>query len=972
MKLNERTWAGHIVHWIKQEIADGKTVFQEATNDEGVKMTSGITKFPDILLFIDKISGIVFNGWELKFPDTPADDRAMLENALEKAQRLQSNSFVTWNGKEAIIWKINNSDYSIQGLTIEKRYPQEQSISGRNDLSDHANYQRHEPKLKARLSEILADLGDMYRSGSLKEAVNISSNFVEAIGQASRVIIPQFEKAIKEMKGAEPSFREEFNRWKMYERAALKILSTSSRKKVELVEEEVLARFAFYNLIGKILFHYTLADNLPGLITNIEIEDEKNVKPVLDSHFEKARAIDYQAVFKPYFTDILPFSETVDKTVRALTNLFNTFSFRILPADTIGTILENLVPNDERQRFGQYFTSQVLANLAAFPAIQTNRARVFDPTCGTGAFLLSAYQILKYYGKTSHVDLLSQIWGNDISHFPAILSVINLHRQNVKEKDNFPRIIRDDFFNLRVGMELDFPDPINVSKKQRLSIPKFNAIVSNFPFVQQEDIPNKVLAKHFRELFQHQQAAFLEDKTFKVNERADYFTYCTYNALQFLEKDGRASIITSNAWLGKDYGFQFKKFLLDNFSVKYIVRSEAEHWFSDSQVSTIYAVLQLGATNEPTKFVTLNFRLHDRFDTESIPTQLKQIEELYFSIDTCRENGDWEQNKTYSEVFHHKEGIAKVTFVSKEILTNSLSPEENWEAFFIAADFFKPFQHLLANPVPRIYESSRGTRTGWNEMFVIPSEKKRETQIEKRFLTPYVKGPKELTHLKFSSNYEHFLFTCDKPLDELEKSFSGAFRWVKKFENAPNKNKSKTIAEANASNKPFWYSLRPAFAQIVTSINPYERFFFTYSDTDFAVDQRLIALNVKSEYDVELIAALLNSALTFLTIEMRGTSRNLGALDLNAEYFESLPILNPDLLSEESKSAIKSAFQPLQNRDIVGLSQEILKSDRIAFDKSVLRAFGIDEGILPALYQVLLTKVNNRVEMKNRNKTPQK
>lgn len=51
-------------------------------------MTSGRTKFPDILLFVDKVSGVVFNGWELKFPDTPVDDPEMLENAIEKAQKL--------------------------------------------------------------------------------------------------------------------------------------------------------------------------------------------------------------------------------------------------------------------------------------------------------------------------------------------------------------------------------------------------------------------------------------------------------------------------------------------------------------------------------------------------------------------------------------------------------------------------------------------------------------------------------------------------------------------------------------------------------------------------------------------------------------------------------------------------------------------------------------------------------------------
>ena len=84
MKLNERAWSGQIIAWIKESINNGTTVFQEATNDEGIKVASGRTKFPDILLFTDKVSGIVFNGWELKFPDTPVDDAEMLEMLWKK------------------------------------------------------------------------------------------------------------------------------------------------------------------------------------------------------------------------------------------------------------------------------------------------------------------------------------------------------------------------------------------------------------------------------------------------------------------------------------------------------------------------------------------------------------------------------------------------------------------------------------------------------------------------------------------------------------------------------------------------------------------------------------------------------------------------------------------------------------------------------------------------------------------------
>jgi len=125
-------------------------------------------------------------------------------------------------------------------------------------------------------------------------------------------------------------------------------------------------------------------------------------------------------------------------------------------------------------------------------------------------------------------------------------------------------------------------------------------------------------------------------------------------------------------------------------------------------------------------------------------------------------------------------------------------------------------------------------------------------------------------------------------------------------------------------------------------------------------------MRVKEGYDVELIAALLNSAITFLLLEMRGTPRNLGALDLNADYLKQLRILNPDLLNDTQKSEILAAFQPLKQRKIKNIFEEVQEEDRINFDKTLLRSFGINETLLENIYSLLTTSVNDRISMKNR------
>lgn len=212
----------------------------------------------------------------------------------------------------------------------------------------------------------------------------------------------------------------------------------------------------------------------------------------------------------------------------------------------------------------------------------------------------------------------------------------------------------------------------------------------------------------------------------------------------------------------------------------------------------------------------------------------------------------------------------------------------------------------------------------------------------------------------FNNNYSCRAFICDKPFEELDR---GTKAWIGKFKNMPNKNGSMSVSKACAAHKPYWYSIHPKKAHIITSINPNERWFFTYSEIPFTIDQRLIALQVQDGYDVELVAALLNSAITFLTLEMRGTSRNLGALDLNANYLKELRVLNPDLLTENGRKQIKTAFQPIKKRDIKPIQQEVTEYDRRNFDSTILQAYGIDISILDGIYGLLVQSVTDRVEM---------
>lgn len=128
----------------------------------------------------------------------------------------------------------------------------------------------------------------------------------------------------------------------------MKILESSSRKKEYIIPEQVLAKFTFYDLIGKTIFYLTLCENLSGELEPITFDENESSKDLLNSYFDKAKKIDYQAIFRPYFTDSIEYSVLVDKAIYALLEVLTTFDFKVLPTEVIGHILANLVPDDEK------------------------------------------------------------------------------------------------------------------------------------------------------------------------------------------------------------------------------------------------------------------------------------------------------------------------------------------------------------------------------------------------------------------------------------------------------------------------------------------------------------------------------------------------------------------------------------------------------------------------------------------------
>lgn len=119
-----------------------------------------------------------------------------------------------------------------------------------------------------------------------------------------------------------------------------------------------------------------------------------------------------------------------------------------------------------------------------------------------------------------------------------------------------------------------------------------------------------------------------------------------------------------------------------------------------------------------------------------------------------------------------------------------------------------------------------------------------------------------------------------------------------------------------------------------------------------------------SKLDIDICHALLNSIIGIFFIEASGFGRGDGVLDLSKDKLEKSFMLNPDILSDESKNNILKAFSVLKKRKILPIEQELKMPDRIKFDNEVLKAYNIC-GLYGRIKQSFLEMVITRLKAGN-------
>lgn len=996
-KANEREFQNNVIHWIKKQISNGGLPFGNATGDSGLYGLPTV-RFPDVLLTLDEACAQSFCGWELKTPTTNIRDKELLKDAVQKAQTLKAKYFVTWNMQTAIIWRTPEKMRATVNETDNVRaFGPYHHITTADDVRDGQKV----IVLESICAHLLRNLGLLYKNEKEDLPTADTTVFTGLLVKAGEAMVEPLLKDIGRA-NADRDFRKRLGQWAVKQGV----------NKYDQAYEQTLAQQIAYKTIGKMLFYITLRrhkQDLPAM--ELSAKSWKTAIKKMREFFQRALEIDYQAIFEPEIIDEIELSEETARPIIELSENLANWSFELMTLDVIGNVFERLIPENARHTLGQYFTPDNLVDLVTTFCVSSGDDTVMDPTCGTGTFLIRSYNRLRNFKHKPHHNLLEQVWGFDIAGFPAELATINLCRQDFGDYLNFPRVLTRDFFDVMPEQSFQFPPPkmtAKIGERIEVKIPKFNALVGNFPFIRQELIEKQVPKyKEFLETVLHKSwcekyhALFQSTKPnnkaktvqeLRLSGQADIYAYMFFHAAAHLADGGRMGFITPNVWLDAAYGYELQKFFLEKFKLIAICESRCEPWFEQSAVNTVFTILERSDDKEANRdnfvrFVKIKRPLKELFPEDALIDaqrrwdRLEQFVNKVEGIAEPRYSTKGAQCKKFNrissdyvnepEIVSCEDDDVRVRVIRQGDLKEEVeaagktvkwgkylrAPDIYFEIIKKCADKFAP----LGKGEGRVADIRYGIKTGINAFFYLTEDTAQHWGIEREFLKPAVTSTKEISGLTTKrENLGTLLFVCNK--DKQQLVGTKALKYIRWAEEQVLEDGKRWPDVESVKNRKNWYSISETeiAADFLVLQFRDKRHYTPINPEHYAVGNVVFVGEFLDKSRSAFGSAFLNSVITALFAEVLGRA-NLGdgLLTTYGPEIEVFPI--PKQVSKKDSTEIVKLFNAIAKRDVLPFDEEIKKNDRKAFELAIFKSLGLTESD----YVAVCEAVNDLIEERN-------
>jgi len=979
----ERWIQGKILLWMNEVIKEENLPFDGVEQEYKIVITRKGKRYADLIVWKDKKKNQVACVIEIKRPIVDAYDDNLVSDALLKANALGSPFFATWNVNKLVLWETFAEGTSL--LDRRLRHYDVTEIKYPSELDKKVN------EIKTKIKQFLTDLAEFYEVKIVKKKkFAIPKLYPDEImvyrlrSAVETIYIPMFD-ALKKKVEKNPSFLSEVYDWFVKQGWII----TGGDEDFEKV-----AKQAAYLLITKILFYNVLRSrysilkplSLEHVMHGEEAEEELKI------YFQNAANMGYEVIFASDFLEKVPIPDEAVPTLKNLITELNKYDFSKIGYDIIGKIFEKLIPEDERHTLGQYFTRSDVVDLIIGFCIRDANDVVLDPACGSGTFLVRAYERKRYLAKKqgiskNHDDLLKEIWGVDISKFPATLAMMNLIIRDLQAERNIPKILCRDFFSLEPGRKeklLEFSENYKNEKNEKyseLELPQFDAIIANPPYTRQEEIED-VMEEGYKERLR---ALIKEHLGINIGKRSSIYAYFLLYPYIFLKEGGRMGQITSNSWLDVDYGKYLQEFFLNHYKIIAIIESKVERWFEDADINTVITILEKCSNEEErnnnlVKFVQIKVPLKqlipevsddvsDEKKWKDEEIRWKAIEELVNLIESVKETYEDDKIRIYVK--------RQIELFDEGLNEEGKYVGAKWGKYIRAPDiFFKILEKGkgLFVPLKEIADIRFGIKTGANEFFYLPkpgeSNKFFRAKMDKNS-GDLILLSKESGEVMFRIEKEYWMHKVKGDVEQFKKIYEFVYVdsdgniWVPNYvikspqevkriiaepkdlkniilmihedkEQLKGKNVLKYIEwgesqgyhiRPTCKSRKRWYDLGiRGFAPILWTEFFFERSISYVNSFGVYESDKFYGIipRVDNELWIMCLSIYLNSTLIPLFRLISGfQALGEGVLKMPVYEVASLPVIDPKKISNELLSKLKNVFRILCRREINTLDEEI-------------------------------------------------
>ena len=313
-----------------------------------------------------------------------------------------------------------------------------------------------------------------------------------------------------------------------------------------------------------------------------------------------------------------------------LNNLFNDETIKkIMVANAYQEILEKVISLGEFVIDNrEFYTPNSITNLVAKLVLSKNNETIYDPCCGSGNFLISAYnENKKVYGEERNI------------------SYYNICKTNLLLNDiDSSNIKLNEYINNKIISDM-----------------KYDIVLSNPPFSDKDYIKN----------LDDEGEYLLYKYNLKSTSYGDYAILL--KMLDSLNYNGKMAIILPHGVLFRNSEREVRKELVENGYIKAII-GLPENLFFDNRLSVIIMVLSKEKSQENILFIDASQEYLNLRKTYKIPDM--SIKKIVTTYKNKKEENGFSHIATKEEIRTNEYNLTIKKYIKKEIKLKSIDKNE--------------------------------------------------------------------------------------------------------------------------------------------------------------------------------------------------------------------------------------------------------------------------------------------------------